>query len=90
MTRVLVIRAAARTEIGDAAGWYESQEPGLAAAFLGAVEAILGRVERTPFQFALIRQGEPYRRALVERFPYQVLFEILEERIVVIAVAHER
>jgi plasmid stabilization system protein ParE len=84
---VLVVRAAARREIEEAAEWYEGREPDLGAAFVEAVEA---RIERVPQQFALVNPQEPYRRALVARFPYHVFFEVLDDRVVVIAVAHER
>lgn len=90
MTRVLVVRAAARLEIEEAAEWYEIREPDLGVAFIESVEAIFGRIERTPQQFEPMNTREPYRRALIARFPYHVFFEALEERVVVIAVAHER
>jgi toxin ParE1/3/4 len=90
VSRVLVVRAAARLEIEEAAEWYEGREPDLGVAFLEAVEALFGRIEHTPQQFAPINAREPYHRALVARFPYHVFFEILEDRVVVIAVAHER
>lgn len=90
MSRVLVVRAAARLEIEEAAEWYEGREPDLGVAFLEAVEALFGRIEHTPQQFAPISAREPYHRALVARFQYHVFFDILEDRVVVIAVAHER
>lgn len=89
MTRVLLVRAAARLEIEEATEWYESREPDLGVAFVEAVAALFGRIERTPQQFAPINTREPYRRALVARFPYHVFFEVFDDSVVVIAVAYE-
>ena len=44
---MLVVRAAARLEIEEAAEWYEGREPGLGSAFVEAVEAIFNRIERS-------------------------------------------
>lgn len=90
MTRTLVVRAAAGAEIEAAAGWYERRQPDLGGDFVVEVEATFARVLNAPFQFAVLKAGDPFRRALVERFPYHVFFEVLEDLVVVVAVAHER
>lgn len=56
---MLVVRAAARLEIEEAAEWYEGREPDLGSAFVEAVEAIFNRIERVPQQFAMLNQREP-------------------------------
>ena len=44
MTRTLVVRAAARAEIEQAAGWYERRQPELGEDFVVEIEATFARV----------------------------------------------
>ena len=90
MTLTLVVRATAQAEIEEAANWYEQREVDVGATFVAAVDATFDRMIAAPLQFPLIRDGEPFRRALVEHFPYHVFFEMVAPRLVVLAVAHER
>jgi len=74
----------ARRELNEAAQYYESESPGLGAAFLDEVErcghALVNFSEAGP----LIT--ETIRRRLVSRFPYALLYSIKPERVRVLAV----
>ena len=83
----------ASAELAEAAAWYDEQRQGLGSAFLDAVEEVLSAVAERPASFPqLERPSEPLvRRALVQRFPYALVFVELgggESR--VIAVAHAK
>lgn len=81
----------ARTEIEDAATWYESCRPGLADDFSTAVEEILAKVAERPAAFPPLLDTDPemgLRRALLQRFPYSIVFLETAEEIRVVAVAH--
>ena len=78
----------ARTDIADAALWYESHQNGLGLAFLAELDAAIARICRGPFRFAII-SGE-LRRARLHRFPYIVYFTLEEDVIVVLACLHGR
>lgn len=51
---------------------------------------MLDRLVLAPFEFAVVSEGEAFRRARLNRFPFHVFFEVVGEKVVVLAVAHER
>ena len=64
--------------------WYESNRIGLGREFLTAVDACLQSISRNPKTYQVLYKG--YRRAVVRRFPYAVLYEETEIEILVYAV----
>ena len=88
MNLPLVLRRAAQAEFDEAADWYEQQQPNLGREFVTKVQATLDRLQTTPRQFPVV--FEEVRQAIVERFPYSVLFQAEPKRIVVLAVFHHR
>lgn len=86
MTRKLIIRALAESELSEAFDWYEERVPGLGSDFLLHVDAALQSIRRSPEKFPVIYKG--LRRALTRRFPYQIFFIVEEHRIIVVAVLH--
>ena len=86
MKRRLIIRPEAEAELAEAFDWYERRVPGLGADFLAALDTALDSVLSHPLQHPVVYRV--VRRALMRRFPYQVLFVVGEETIVVIAVFH--
>jgi plasmid stabilization system protein ParE len=69
-----------------AAAYYEAQEPGLGDAFLDDIEQALSSIQQFP-QLWSVYNGE-YRRYLLKRFPYGLVYRIDEARILIVAVAH--
>lgn len=86
MTYRLIIRPDAEAELAEAFDWYERRVTGLGADFLVAVDAAVDSVRSNPLQYPLIYRT--VRRALVQRFPYQVLFVLEADIITVIGVFH--
>jgi len=86
VSRPVVIRPAAATEIEVAFQWYEREQQGLGADFLAAVDHTITTVASDPDRFPVIRKN--VRRALVRRFPYAVLYRVVSETVVVIACFH--
>lgn len=83
---VLVLSPRAEEDISQAATWYEYQRKGLAADFGLALEAELLSIVRSPFHYSEQRYG--YRRGILNRFPYGVIYRIDGNQIIVIAVWH--
>jgi len=83
----LIIEAAARTDIAEAALWYNEQEAGLGLAFLDAVHARLPRIASNPRLFALRRLE--VRGARLKKFPYTIYFKLGGDFIQIIAVLHQ-
>lgn len=86
MSRVLVVGPAAEREVEAAARWYEEQAAGLGRAFVDEVIAAFEAIENAPERYALLR--EPYRRTLLVRFPYAIIYKVTATRVYVRAVAH--
>ena len=86
--RSLSLTPATRGDIHDAFQWYEGQKPGLGDEFLAALDARLDSIRDAPDQYEPI--GDGYRRGIVSRFPYSVVFEANRDRVVVYAVPHHK
>jgi plasmid stabilization system protein ParE len=78
----------ARLELRDARDFYDRERDGLGQEFLDEIEALLARAAESPTQFPHVRRSRA-RRALAERFPYQIVFFVFPDRVRVIAVAHQ-
>ena len=88
MTRSVVFRLAARSELHDAALWYEERRVGLGSEFTGEIERAIGLVAENPERFPIMHRDVRCVRA--RRFPYSAFFRIEATRIVVLAVFHAR
>jgi len=86
----LDVRPGGQAEVEHAASWYDGERTGLGLEFIAALdhtfEDLLGSAERNPIWMT----GKPYRRVLLRRFPYMVLYRVEPERVVIVAVAHVR
>ncbi|MCB9760182.1 MAG: type II toxin-antitoxin system RelE/ParE family toxin [Alphaproteobacteria bacterium] len=89
MTLALAFKPEALDELEEAAAWYEARRPGLGMEFLAEIERLNRLIRDHPEACPIWRVGYPYRRAVARRFPY-VLFYLVEDRVVVMAVAHAR
>jgi plasmid stabilization system protein ParE len=78
----------ANEDLLDARTWYDNIRPELGERFASAVEATVEAIAEHPLQFPVVYRNR--RRAGVWRFPYSVIFEFQEHRIVVIACFHGR
>lgn len=78
----------AQAEFDEAVAWYQTASPGLDLAFRIDVAAKLETVRAYPMSSPELVPG--IRRASLRRFPYSLIFSIVEGGIVVIAVAHMR
>lgn len=88
MTRPIRMSQAASAELYEAVRWYEAQRPGLGAELFDSVNRILNFVESNPLAGAAVSSDARTRRFLVRRFPYQVVYRIHSDVIVIVAVAH--
>lgn len=78
----------AQADIRRAAGFYENEAPGLGAEFVSEVEHVFVRVSENPEIGTPLRSGA--RELLVRRFPYVVIYRVEPERVLVLAVGHQR
>ena len=87
------IHVDAEVEIESAWRYFNSQAFALGERFLDDLAQTLEKVEAAPESFPKIEtlpDTEPYLRALLNVFRYAVIFEVLDEEVLVVAVAHTR
>ena len=87
MTRTLRNLRAAREEFSAAVRWYEGQRPGLGAEFFDAVVHATSLIQAQP-EIGTLSPDHRTRRVLVQRFPYQVVYRLSVDEIVIVAIAH--
>lgn len=83
----------ARDEFLEGVDYYEQLDEGLGRRFLDEVVAVSARLAERPALFvAVVRVGARFvvRRALLDSFPYAIVFVQRADEIRVLAVAHQR
>jgi len=78
----------ARAEFDEAAGFYNMERAGLGVAFVHEVECAVAHVREYPASRPILRGR--VRTMRVHRFPHAVLYSVVDERIRVLVVAHDR
>jgi toxin ParE1/3/4 len=73
-------------ELKAAHAWYDDIRPQLGDRFALAVDTTVQAITKNPLQFPTVYRG--CRRAGVRHFPYGILFEVQERRIVIMACFH--
>lgn len=86
--RLASFRRAATADLARAYHWYEGEAAGLGEELLGAVREAVTAATDEPEHYSVVR-GD-VRRVVVRRFPYAVFYRVRPDRIVVIAVVHQR
>ena len=86
MSRRIVLRPAAETDLLQAYDWYEQERSELAEAFADAFEEIIAGIEAMPELYVVALEN--IRRGKLRRFPYLVYYRLLADRIEVIGVFH--
>lgn len=79
---------AAREDLNKAAAFYEASVPGLGEAFLGDVERAIEDLRENPGIGAPV--GRAFRRALLRRFPFAIVYAERDDEVVIAAIAHHR
>ena len=80
--------ADARAEFHTAISYYEECQAGLGRRFRDAVELETSRIRAMPLRFRILHA--PFRRCLVPKFPYSIVFTVEPEFILVVALAHAK
>lgn len=90
MSWSLVFRPEFRDDAADAVDWYESRSPGLGKDFVDELISVLEQIEENPLHRSRRHPSKNIRWRFTERFPYKVVYEMVEGDgvIVVAAVLH--
>ena len=90
MTRRIRNHELATAELEAAVRWYEERRRGLGAEFFDAVTDTIALIAEQPDIGSAIGDTGSTRRALVHRFPYQVVYHVAPTQITIAAIAHLR
>ncbi|MFT4928914.1 MAG: plasmid stabilization system protein ParE [Phenylobacterium sp.] len=78
----------AQFELDDAFDYYERQLSGLGASFIAETTAVLTRIVERPDAWQ--KCSKRTRKCLLHKFPYAVIYQIRDENILIVAIAHQR
>ncbi len=85
--RKLVVRPIAELDANQAYEWYEEQEEGLGDRFRHAIKRTIDSIMVRPLTFQVIF-GSNIRHAVIQDFPYRIIFSTDSEFIVIFAIFH--
>ena len=85
--RILYLPDAA-ADVQETFEWYERKRRGLGREFLGALEVAEDELVRSPTAYRTVHRDT--RRFLLRRFPYQILFRVMDDQIVIVGCFHVR
>lgn len=78
----------AQAEFLAAVQYYEDCQHGLGRRFRHVVEFAIQKIVETPFRYRVLKA--PFRRHLLSKFPYSIIYSIEPDHIRIIAVAHNK
>lgn len=76
----------ATAELEEGIDWYAVRSPDAERAFAAAIDHSLASLLAAPQRFAEVAPG--FRAVRVEKFPYQLIYRVVGEIVIVVAVAH--
>lgn len=85
MSKFRLLRIA-QIELDETFAYYEAERVGLGSEFLDDFTNALDRIELFPEAWHAF--DSKTHRCLLRRFPFGIIYQILDEKIMVIAVAH--
>jgi plasmid stabilization system protein ParE len=81
----------AEAELRTAMLYYEARQQGLGLDLYARVGECMAAIALNPERFPMyegVRSKLGVRRALLDRFPYVIVYKILDDEVLVIAIAH--
>jgi len=82
----IIFRPAAEHELREGYAWYEERVPGLGFEFVRAADACVQIIQRNPDIYPVVYKE--VRQGIVRRFPYSILYLVVQDRVIVISVFH--
>jgi len=78
----------AKVEFLAAIQYYDDCQHGLGRRFRFIVESSIKKIAEAPFMYRILQA--PFRRFLLPKFPYAIMYSIEPDHIRIIAVAHTK
>jgi plasmid stabilization system protein ParE len=84
----VVFHPGAEDEFKEAILWYGNQQKGLDIEFVRCIDDAIQKIKRNPGLYPI--EFENYRKKVVRRFPFKIIYEIMDDHIYILAVFHSR
>lgn len=84
----VVFHPKAEEEFREAILWYGNQQEGLDLEFVRCIDDAIQKIKRKPDLYPF--EFENFRKKVVKRFPFKILYEIIDDNIYILAVFHSR
>ncbi|MEO8022542.1 type II toxin-antitoxin system RelE/ParE family toxin [Polaromonas sp.] len=84
----VVLAPAAESDISDAILWYRERNALAADGFRAEVFDIIEHIADAPLSRPADEDGNRHR--VLKRFPYSVFYDVIDDTVTIIAVAHHR
>ena len=84
MTYKLILKSRAHIDLAEAIQYYEDKRKGLGLKFLKCAQKFFDRITKNPFHYPL--KSNQFREAYIQKFPYVIIYEIIDNEIVVFSV----
>lgn len=84
----IVFHPGAEDELKEAILWYGNQQKGLDIEFVRCIDDAIQKIKRNPGIYPI--EFENYRKKVVRRFPFKIIYEIMDDHIYILAVFHSR
>ncbi len=78
----------AHLEFLSAVQYYEDCQKDLGRRFKESIELAVAKIAEAPFRYRVVRA--PFRRYLIHKFPYGIMYSIEPDHIRIIAIAHTK
>jgi plasmid stabilization system protein ParE len=88
VTRRLVLREEALSDVESAASWYDDQQPGLGDDFVTEARKLFQQIAEQPTRFRTV--SNDIRRGSLQRVPYIAYFFVDAEQVLILTVVHKR
>ena len=82
------ITTLAEEEFNSVFQYYEQQQKGLGIKFSKEIDIIIAELKLNPFLFQ--RHFKHYREAVLKKFPYFIVYEIIEKRVIIHSFFHTK
>ena len=82
----IVIKEEARLDTATAYNYYENERQGLGEEFLDELVKRYDDLSDHPFHYGFIDDQQIIRDVKVDRFPYVIIFEVIDNSVIVYAV----
>jgi plasmid stabilization system protein ParE len=86
MSYEIVVQSEAILEIQKAFEWYEDNRSGLGYEMIQEIEEGFERLSKHPHHYSAT--NKKYRKVRINRFPYMIVFEIEDTKVIIIALRH--